>query len=380
MVVSRQVPESGERHKYPMVTIRQQNYTYDTAQIVILDPLGGDELLARLPQMNAAADLSAMVNAVRVLLPTIHEVAAFSFEECLAAMRDLGLFLGSIKRHGQQPVALVSELEPVLLELGRRTDMIPRDTVHHYTEWNPRGPRQRMYTGKPRESVLMNGVRLSLLHLYKAVEACSILSHLTIDEPDFGDLLQTLALHVDFFQQAITDVVEKVTPEFFAQALRPYFEEITIRGVSYLGPAAAHVPLFLLDLAIWASDHQDSTYDTFLHESARHTLPPWRSLLPVWKERPSLVTHVCTALLEVRTDEIPPALLQAAETLFTVLHTLAVFRGKHFGIAKKAYREEVRLYEVGSGGGSLVLLRTILDLTRQNASLVRQARGGQKEE
>lgn len=363
-----------------MTTTQQQDYTYDTAHIVILDPLSGDDLLARLPQMNAAADLPAITNAVRVLLPTIHQVAAFSFEECLAAMRDLGLFLGSIKRHGQQPLALVPELEPALLELGRRTNMIPRDTIHHYTEWNPRGPRQRMYTGKPRENVLMNGVRLSLLHLNKAVEVCNILPHLNIDEPEFGELLRMLALHIDFFQQSITDVVEKVTPEFFAQALRPYFEEITVKGVSYLGPAAAHVPLFLLDLVVWASDHLDSTYDEFLHESVQHTLPTWRSLLPAWKERPSLVTRICSALLEVQTDEIPPALLQSAETLHTVLHTLAVFRGKHFGIAKKAYREEVRLYELGSGGGSLTLLRTILDMTRQNTCLVLQARGGQKEE
>lgn len=35
----------------PMITIQQQNYTYDTAHIAVLDPSGGDELLARLPRL-----------------------------------------------------------------------------------------------------------------------------------------------------------------------------------------------------------------------------------------------------------------------------------------------------------------------------------------
>jgi hypothetical protein len=164
-----------------------------------------------------------------------------------------------------------------------------------------------------------------------------------------------------------------VTPEFFAQVMRPYYEEITVGGIEYLGPAAAHVPLFLVDLAIWASDHSDPIYDAFLHEAAQHTLPQWRLLVPVWERKPSLVTQVSAAFAAVQSAEAPQTLLLAAEALFKVLRTLVVFRGKHFGIARKAYRDEVRLYELGSGGGSIALLRTILDLTRQNASMVRQA-------
>ena len=356
-----------------MAQLQYNDCEYDREYISSLDPFDGDELLSHLPEMNAMADLSAIANAAHTLLPDDRQVTAYSFEECLAAMRDIGLLLGSIKRHGMQPMTLVPELEPVLLELGRRTDMIPRDTVHHYTEWNPRGKRQRMYTGEAQEEFLMNGARLSLPHLGQAVELCKVLTDLAPVEPLFAATLETLAEQIGFFDQAITEVVEKVTPEFFAQVMRPYYEEITVGGIDYLGPAAAHVPLFLVDLVVWASDHGDPVYDAFLHEAALHTLPHWRALVPIWEQKPSLVTQVHTAFAAVQHAVVPQALQHAMEALFKVLRTLVVFRGKHFGIARRAYRDELRLYELGSGGGSIGLLRTILDLTRQNASMIRQA-------
>jgi hypothetical protein len=237
-----------------------------------------------------------------------------------------------------------------------------------------------MYTGEPQEGFLMDAVRLALPHLGQAVELCKVLSNLGPTEPSFVTALEALAQQVGFFDQAITGVVEKVTPEFFAQVMRPYYEDVNIGGIDYLGPAAAHVPLFLVDLAVWASDHGDPIYEAFLHEAAQHTLPQWRALVPVWEQKPSLVSQVSAAFEALPPDEVPQTLQQAAEGLFKVLRMLVVFRGKHFGIARRAYRDEVRLYELGSGGGSIGLLRTILDLTRQNASLIRQAHTAHKRE
>lgn len=359
---------------------QQSRYNYGREPVRSLDPLNADELLSHLPEMNASADLAAIVNAVRVLLPTDNKWTTYSFEECLAAMRDLGILLGSIKRHGKQPVTLVPELEPVLLELGRRTDMIPRDTVLHYCEWNPCGQRQRMYTGEQQEGYLIDAVRLSHPHLSQAVELCKVLFNLVPTEPSFVATLEALSEQVAFFDQAITEVVEKVTPEFFGRVLRPYFEDITVNNIDYLGPAAAHMPLFLVDLAMWASDHGDPAYDSFQHEGMQYTLPGWRALAPEWQQKPSLVSRVRAAFATVQPDEVPETLFQAALALFKVLRVLVTFRGKHLGIARKAYSAEVGLYSLGSGGGSIDLLRTILDLTRQNATLIRQTHIVCKEE
>ncbi len=340
-----------------------------------LDPLRLDGFFPRLPEMNARADVVGMASALGDALPTVDRVDGYSLDEALAAMRDVGLFLGSLKRHGAEPVDAVPALEPVLVRLGRRTDMIPRDTVHHYTEWNPTDDRQRMYTGDAQEGFLMNGARMSLPHLGDSIDLCERLVGLDPSDPDFAPLADELADRIGAFDEAISMVVRTVTPEFFARGMRPYYEEITVGGVTYLGPAAAHVPLFLVDLALWASDHGHEVYDGFIHEAALHTLPQWRSLVPGWERSPSLVTRVADRLRAVGDAEPPADLVAAAKALTRALRALVLFRGKHLTIARKAYREEVRLYELGSGGGSIALLHQILDLTRANSGLVGKGGG-----
>jgi hypothetical protein len=335
-----------------------------------LDPLGCDAACRRVPTLNAGGDVGALVRTVRDILPTADDLARFSRQECLAAMRDIGLFLGSIKRHGTEPVVAVPQLEPVLLGLARRTDMIARDTVHHYTQWNPSGVRQRMYTGRPAESVLIGAVRTVLPPLADAIAICGSLFECSPLEPSFASLLARLAGRIQSFARSIADVVERVTPEFFARVLRPYFEEITVAGEILLGPAAANVPLFLVDLALWASDHGDPGYTRFMTESVRHTLPQWRVLLPQWSDRPSLVTRVTATIRTGPVQPLDTPLHEATAALRAALQHLLTFRGRHLTIARRAYEEGVGLYSTGSGGGDIDLLRAILDLTRQNRAAV----------
>lgn len=106
-----------------------------------LDPLRADAICAAIPAMNAQADVSALECALRSLIPTEARIGEFSIPECLAAMRDLGLCLGSLKRHGVEPIAAVPQVEAPLVRLSRRTEMVPRDTVYHYGPWNPAGRR-----------------------------------------------------------------------------------------------------------------------------------------------------------------------------------------------------------------------------------------------
>ena len=53
------------------------------------------------------------------------------------------------------------------------------------------------------------------------------------------------------------------------------------------------------------------------------------------------------------------------------LLAIVVFRGRHLSLARKAYADDIRLYALGSGGGSLDLLNEIISLTRQNAAYLR---------
>jgi hypothetical protein len=335
-----------------------------------LDPLGADGPLGDLPALNAAADTAGLLHLLRRLLPTPGQVAALTPVDALAAMRDLGMVLGSVKRHGVEPVPAVDGCERVLVELGRRTDMIPRDTVHHYTEWNPRGARQRMYTGDPQETVLIDAVRSALPRLRVAVDRCRRLRAIPPADEAFAALAGQLADDLHGFDEAISRVMAHVRPEFFARGLRPYFEAVRVGGHDYRGPAAAHVPLFLVDLAVWASDHAGPQHAALLDDTRQHTLPAWRELSHAWGRAPSLVAQVTRALAAAGSEPVAGGLRASADALGLVLRTLVVFRGKHLVMARRTYREEVRLYPVGSAGGTVELLHEILELTRRNSRLV----------
>lgn len=340
------------------------------AAVQALDPLGADDACGLLPALNAAADVPGLVATVRSLVPDPAATALYSPDEALAAIRDLGVFLGSLKRHGTQPLHAVPELLPVLLELGRRTDMVPRDTVHHYGTWNPLGPRRRRYTTDPQEEILQESVRMVLPRLREGLEICGMLDELDPGHPLFASFADRLTEHVSTMVDSIDLVISKVSPIFFARVLRPYFEEIDVAGTEYLGPAAAQVPLWLIDQAVWASDRGDADYTAFLTESLPYGLPRWRRYYEGRQNQPSLVTRLAEALSTRSGEEIQPA----AEAVARLLRVIVVFRGRHLGVARQAYAEEVRLYRHGSGGAGVDLLRQILDLTRENAMLVRPSR------
>ncbi|MGW4744080.1 monodechloroaminopyrrolnitrin synthase PrnB family protein [Streptomyces sp. NPDC004290] len=346
---------------------------HTTEEIRAADPLGADALLAAVPAMNARADTAALTVALRALVPDLERAAQWNVGGALAAMRDLGILLGSLKRHGVQPLAAVPEALPVLELLGRRTDMIPRDTVHHYTTWNPTGPRRRSYTGHPTEALLQDAVRMVFPGLVAALDDCARIARLEPYDHGFAAALHRVADHVRAMVDAIDLTVAEVPPAYFAVTLRPYFEEVEIDGRDYLGPAAAQVPLWLVDLTLWQCDRSDAAYDAFLTESLPYALPSWRAFHARHHGGISAVSKLSAAVSWEGADRLPPALHDSAEALGRVLRILKTFRARHLGIARKAYSDEVRLYEEGSGGAPVVLLRSILDLTRENETMVRRA-------
>lgn len=338
-----------------------------------LDPLDLDRTVRALPALNATADIGGLVAVLMSAVPSTRQIADFSLPECLAAMRDLGIFAGSIKRHGVEPVENAPGLETALLSLGARTGMIPRDTVHHYVTWNPPGSRERLYTDEQMEILLKSSVRRSLPRVTAAIDLCETLHEVDPAEIEFTYKANELVTLLRSMEDAIESVVATVTPDFFARTMRPYFEDFRVAGRAYLGPAAAHVPLGLIDLCLWASDHSDETYAEFWKDSAQHALPQWYPMYAAWPQMPSVVTRVAEALRETPDA---PNLEASAEAVSRALRSLVNFRGKHYAIAKKAYTEELRLYPVGSGGGSIALLEGIMTLTRENSRLLRDSRHG----
>ncbi|BCJ27853.1 monodechloroaminopyrrolnitrin synthase PrnB family protein [Actinocatenispora sera] len=356
----------------------------DSRLVRALDPLDADETYRRLPEMNAAADVPALVGALRRLAANAAAAPDGTPYECRAAMRDLGLLLGSIKRHGVEPVTAVPEVEPVLLRLAARGDVVPRDTVHHYSVWNPYGERQRSYTGSSQESALIDSVRLSLPRLSQAVELCDPLARAELTDPEFLTAMGSFRAHLASLDEAIELVNGRVTPAFFANELRPYFDEVTIDGRVWRGGAGAGLPMPLLDLALWAADHDpdddDSAgYAEFWAGGVPYALPEWRRRYAELAGGPSLVARVTAALDEAGDGPMDDRLWAAATAVEQSLRALLSFRAKHFTVARQSYQEDVRLFSVGSSGGSVELLASIVRLTRDNARVVRPRRSARSD-
>jgi len=333
------------------------------SRIGVLDPLRADEVLTHLPAMNARVDVPGLTRALADLLPSEELLSRLNADECVAAMRDLGMFLGSLRRHDVEPVDVVAGLEPVLVELGRRTSMVPRDTVFHYTSWNPVGVRRRLYTGDAAESVLIDSTRITLGPLADAVELCRRLSQMDVEE--MSGPLCALATHVRSFDESMRMLKGRVSPEYFARTMRPYFQPVRVGGRPYAGPAGSQVPLFLVDIVLWAADRGSPEFTEFQRDATPYMVPEWRNLPHRWTRTPSVVTGVAAAMA------VPsPAVEQAAMACADVLRALIEFRGKHVVLARRAYDPTVGLYPNGSGGGTVDLLGAILDLTRANRGLV----------
>lgn len=346
----------------------------------LLDPMAFDVCLPAVWEANSSGDVVALVGMLRAALRVVESAAAMSLPESIAVMRDLGILMGSVKRHGVEPVAAVPELEEWLRLIGRRSGLIPRDTIHHYIRWNPTGRRERMYTGLPMERMLMSAVRISLPRLSAAVDVCA-----SLNDADPGDLAFALAANelaalVGAMEDSIDTVIANVTPEFFARTMRPYFEEIRVGDESYLGPAAAHVPLSLVDLLVWASDHGNDEYQDFVSHSAPYALGQWRPLYRDWQRVPSLVSRVVGVLERHPRREMSFATYASAEALCRTMRSLMVFRGKHLTIARKAYAADVGLYELGSGGGSIAMLESVTNLAKDMTSMVRRCVSGKRQE
>ncbi|MFE0644141.1 monodechloroaminopyrrolnitrin synthase PrnB family protein [Streptomyces sp. NPDC058877] len=345
---------------------------YTTEDVRAADPLGADALLAAVPTLNARADAAALTVALRALVPDPAEAVRWSVGGALAAVRDLGILLGSLKRHGVQPLIAVPEALPVLEILGRRTDMVPRDTVHHYTTWNPTGPRRRSYTGDPVEARFQDAVRTVFPGLVAALDDCARTARLEPYDPGFASALDRMAGHLRTVADAIDPTVTRVPPEYFALTLSPYFEEVEIAGRDYPGPAAAQVPLWLVDLTLWRCDRSDAAHDAFLAESLPHAPPSWRAFHARHRGGVSAVSKLSAAISREGTAPLPPALTASAQALGRVLRILKALRARHTGIARTARRDEPRPYEE-DGGAPVALLRPILDLAGENEPPVRRA-------
>jgi monodechloroaminopyrrolnitrin synthase len=209
---------------------------------------------------------------------------------------------------------------------------------------------------------------VSLPGLCHAISLATRIGQLSLTDDEFPATVYEMTHALQGMIDSIQLVRDRVSPEWFAITLRPYFDTVAVNGIDLLGPAAANLPLGLIDILIWASDYADQDYTEFCGEISRYSPPEWRGLYPIWSRQPSLVKRVTTAITEGHGSARD--LQRAADAVSAALRVLLIWRGRHFTVARRAYSDNARWHPVGSAGGSIGLLSSILNLTRQNATRV----------
>jgi len=329
----------------------------DGEDIARLDPLGADDFLVGLPGLNRAGDVDALGGFLADVAST-DGVMDLDADEARAAMRDVGMVLGSIRRHGQQPCEVVPQIEPVLIAWGRTTGLVPRDTVVHYGAWNPIGDRERMYTGDPQESALIDSVRQAA-ELIPAMAVWVATAHSRgWGTPESIAALEMAATHFDTYCANFEMVRANVTPEFFAQQLRPYFEPITVAGRTLNGPAAAFLPLYLVDELVWGESQ--GAHADMIDDAVQYGPPLWGGLVAEMR-RHTPMSAMLVADLE-RAGH-PDALEREGQIASHIIHRLVEFRGRHAVLAERAYNAAITDFQQGSGGYSPDVLRQITQAT-----------------
>ena len=343
----------------------------DGGQIARLDPLGADGFMSRLPEINRAGDVDALAEFLTDVASTdgVMDLGAY---EARAAMRDVGMVLGSIRRHGQQPCEVVPQIESVLIAWGRTTELVPRDTVVHYGAWNPAGVRERMYTGDPQESALIDSVRQAA-DLIPAMAIWVATAHARRwGTPESIAALELGAGHFDTYCANFEMVRANVTPEFFAKHLRPYFEPITVEGRTLNGPAAAFLPLYLVDELVWGESQ--GAHAEMIDDAVQYGPPLWGGLVHELRRHTPMSSML---IADLDRAGHPDALEREAQIATHIINRLVQFRGRHSALAERAYNASITDFQHGSGGYSPDILRQItratIDARRQMDAALQHA-------
>ncbi|MHA4739889.1 monodechloroaminopyrrolnitrin synthase PrnB family protein [Dyadobacter sp. MSC1_007] len=350
--------------------------------IASLDPLNADGLIGQIPDLNKNKDVNSLVFSTKNLMPSWPDLQEFDYYQANAAIRDIGILLGSIKRHGVEPYTVIPDLEAKMKHLATKTSMPPRDTLLHYTVWNPAGDRKRMYTGTADEHYLIDSVVTAIDPLVCAIYLLKELHYTPLHSGDFERICDQVVGH---FQKVIDGMVlarRNVSLSYFATELRLYFDPIMLDGREYLGPGAVEMPMFVFDQLLWSCDCDDVEYQIFKKTYLPYVHPEMRKIYIQYQNRDSLLGK-CYKNIVKKNIDFDPSVYTSMRALRMCFQQLKSFRMPHKKVAEEAYAHTSGEHHGcdhvknsisqdyranGSGGYSPDILSNIVKLTNQKTA------------
>lgn len=338
-------------------------------EIAALDPLNLDERMRILPMLNESKAVGALLDILRANLPAPEQIRDMPVTAAHAATRDLGMIMASVRRHGLEPAEQVPELNSVMPALAETTRMVPRETIMHYSVWNPDGERRRTFIGSIDEHRTIEALKIGIPGLEQAIRNFGDLYFISPYSEEFSLYCDDIEYYFASMIDTMVYTVQHVSPRAFAIEMRPYYDPVRIAGVEYMGAGPVNLPVFVIDQILWASETNDRQYKGFREELVSFLTPQFREMFLIFQPKPSLVRIVGELLVNPR--GITPTLLESAESLNRLFDILIRYRNPHKRLAERAF-EHLPADATGSSGHRPNLLGLIADLTAEAKFELRQ--------
>ena len=329
--------------------------------IASLDPLGVDEIIKNIPTFNETKDLKKLIEILNLFCSKA-DITTRNYFETAAIVRDLGIVMGSIKRHDLNPIQESEKLSKILINAGKQNDLLPRDTLMHYTLWNPKDHRIRTYTANPQEPFLIESIRISLPKIQEATRDLFELMHINLNSTEALELAFRIDGSLRDFLNGLKYAKEHVEPSTFIRNFRPYFEPIKLNNQILRGPGAVTMPLHIFDFLLWGCSERSEQYHSFTKNYVPYNLAEFRNYYLRAVNGQSFLDKL-EKLFSTKKDD--------RKFIFSVLFAvnnwfkrIEGFRSSHTKYAVDAYQgNEAHNFKTGSGGHTISDLGLIANLT-----------------
>lgn len=322
---------------------------YET--VANLDPLNFDAFAMGLPKYNEANDINGLTRQYEDMLASADCIHPLAAPEATAALRDLDFVAGSLLRHRASKTVESRDAQAILLRLGEQANTVPRGTVFTYAASNPSDAlRRRSFTGSPEEELFIRAVQRGIHALDTVMNDVSEAGQ---GHSGLGRANTNMQVMVD----SIVEVKRSISPAFFTHEMRPYFDSITVGGVSYAGAGGAQMQLVGIDRMLWGADNKNNDYQSYYDDNVRYLMPEQRAQIKDFEaitDNKSLVTLI-------KEKELP-----ADMTLGTLglLRTMKKFRYPHRKVANDNFAIR-QAGAHGSGNYTPTVLDSLIDWTEE---------------
>lgn len=327
-----------------------------------LDSVFADGLFVRASVSDCTHKILALFER-KVGVIKVEAIRKMSEVSAMAAARDLNMFASALTKHNV-PFRVVPHLETLLILLSEKTWEVPTDTVFGYGPRNPVGPRRRMFTGTAEEGLFIQSFTDGMNSLLIALAGLETVQMMSIADARYEIIMHQASQGLNGMISAIESVWHKITPQFFTQRLRPFFEPKTIGSRTYFAAGGAQMPVTMIDLLLWGIEESNRLYISYRNENLQYLPQSYRRKTEAMLQGKSLLRSI--------QDEIGAGVLdgsrdRARESIRSVLsftEQMVKFRTLHLRVAK-ANMAIRPAGSKGSGGYDMMLLRYLLRKTNE---------------